>query len=334
MKMTRRRILRSAIGGIAGGSLAAIRAAVATDRENRPKAAPGLAIVNTHQHLWDLSKFDLPWLKGAPSINRSFVMKDYLQATAGLNVVKAVYMEVDVVPSQKLAEAEYIVDICRRKEGPTCAAVIGAPIGSEGFRDYITRFRGSPYVKGIRSLLFKPETQGGRYLQKAFLDGLHLLGDLGMSFDICIAASELADAAKLAERCPDTRFVLDHCGNADVKLFRAARTATEARRTVEQWRRDIAALAQRNNVVSKISGIIATAPKGDWTADDLATVVNHCLDSFGPNRVMFASDWPVCTQVATYGQWVHALSDIVHDRSESDQRRLFGENAIDFYGLK
>ena len=91
-------------------------------------------IVDTHQHLWDLTKLRLPWLKPGTELHRSFLTKDYLEATDGLNVVKAVYMEVAVAPDQKLAEAEYVIELCRRDDNPTVAAVIGGMPGAEGFK--------------------------------------------------------------------------------------------------------------------------------------------------------------------------------------------------------
>ena len=92
-------------------------------------------------------------------------------------------------------------------------------------------------------------------------------------------------------------------------------------------------LAGKKNVVCKISGIVARAPRG-WTAADLAPIVNHCLQVFGPDRVMFGSDWPVCTRGATYRQWVQALKEIVQNRGEEEKRKLFHDNAVKFYGLK
>ncbi len=328
-KLTRRGFLRTAAAG--GAALAATNLLAA---ESKPVPdAPALPIVDTHQHLWDLARLKLPWLQSAGPLNRSYVMRDYLEATAGLNVVKAVYMEVDVALDQKAVEADWIVEICRRKDGPTCAAVIGGLVGTDEFRPYILRFKGSPFVKGVRHLLFRPETRGGRCLEKPFVEHVRLLGELGMRFDICIAADELADGVKLVDACPDTRFILDHCGNADVKQFRAAKSDEAARRYVDRWRGDIAALAARKNIVCKISGIVASAPKDAWKADDLAPIVRHCLESFGPDRVMFGGDWPVCTRAATYRQWVEALRQIVGSRSEADNRKLFAENATSFYGL-
>ena len=134
--------------------------------------------------------------------------------------------------------------------------------------------------------------------------------------------TELLDAAKLIDACPDTRFILDHCGNANVQ----AKDRT-------QWQRDIGAVAKRKNVVCKVSGIVVTAKPGAWTADDLAPIDNHALEVFGPDRVMFGGDWPVCTKAATYRQWVEALKAIVRERPAAEQRKLFHDNAVAFYGL-
>jgi L-fuconolactonase len=169
------------------------------------------------------------------------------------------------------------------------------------------------------------------------LRGLRLLGEWGMCFDLCIPPTALADGARLIGRCGDTRFVLDHCGNADPKAFRAGRASVQPAHgpthDPKQWRRDIELVARHQNVVCKISGIVSQLDRGQWTADDLAPIVNHCLDTFGPERVMFAGDWPVCTRGASLGQWVEALKAIVGSRAATQQRQLFHDNAVRFYGL-
>jgi predicted TIM-barrel fold metal-dependent hydrolase len=339
MNVNRRRFFRRAAeAALAPAALGTIGLAADPQKSEEPAMANALPIVDTHQHLWDLSKLRLSWLKGRDALNRSHVMKDYLEATAGLNVVKAVYMEVDVDVEDKVAEAEYIIDICRRGDTPTCAAVIGGRPGEPGFREYITRFKGNPYVKGVRQVLFAWKEGSPFFLDKAYVDSVRLLGELGMSFDICVAAAGLADAAKLVDLCPNTRFILDHCGNADVKQFYPRETyatperAEEARRFAQRWRRDIAEMAKRASVICKISGVVGSAPK-KWKPDDLAPIINHCLDSFGPDRVVFGGDWPVCTKGATYRQWVEALRQVIRRHNEADQRKLLSENAIKFYGL-
>jgi L-fuconolactonase len=280
-----------------------------------------IPILDTHQHLWDLSRFRLPWLAGGGPLAADHLMGDYLKATEGLNVVKTVYMEVDVDPAQHVAEAEYVLDLCRRDDNPMIAAVIGGRPASDAFQTYIARFQGSPYVKGVRQVLHGDAPRGA-CLEEKFVQGIRLLGQAGLRFDICVRSEDLPDAAQLIDLCPETRFVLDHCGNPSVQATDRA-----------SWQRDIADVAQRENVICKISGIVASAKPGAWTADDLAPIINHCVAVFGKDRVMFASDWPVCTLAATYRQWVEALQSIVHSWSEADRRKLFHDNAARFYGL-
>ncbi|MFN8486634.1 MAG: amidohydrolase family protein [Caldilineaceae bacterium] len=295
-------------------------------------------IIDTHQHLWDLSKFNLPWAAGSDILNRSYVTSDYLAATAGLNVVKAVYMEVDVATDQKDAEADYIIAQCQRGDTPTVAAVISGFPASPDFKTYISRFQGNPYVKGLRQVLHGPETGPGYCLQPAFVQGVQLLGQLGLRFDLCLRPAELGDAVKLVDQCPNTHFILDHCGNADPYIIAepnsadAVDPANPMDHTRRQWMADIEALAARPSVVCKISGIVARARPG-WTAKDLAPTINHCLDAFGPDRVVFGGDWPVCTLGASYAQWVNALKEVIAVRSEADQRKLLHDNAAQIYGV-
>ena len=315
----------SALAVATSGALASAHSTEAAPLPGRQPAGDPkrLRIVDTHQHLWDLKRFNLPWLKNQKTLARNFVMKDYLQATAGLNVVKAVYMEVDVDPKQQNAEADYILDICRQGKTPTVAAVISGRPVSDDFGKYLDRFKGNRRLKGVRQVLHTAATPSGYCLRPNFVRGIRLLGERGLSFDLCMRAAELGDAVKLVEACRDTRFILDHCGNPNVQA-----------KDLTQWRRDLGRLARCKNVVCKVSGIVVTARSKKWTADDLAPVVNHVLDSFGPERVMFGGDWPVCTLRATYRQWVEALKSIVRNRPIADQRKLFHDNAVRFYGLK
>lgn len=284
-------------------------------------AAP-MPIIDTHQHLWDFRKFRPPWLKGEPKLNRPYTQEDYRQATAGLNVVKTVYMEVDVDPKQQVVEAEYVETICRRHTTLMAAAVVSCRPALPGFRDYVRRFKGSPVIKGVRQVLQVPDAPRGLCLQPEYVSNILLLGELGLTFDICIRPTELADGIKLADSCPDTRFVLDHCGNA------AARNPNYA-----QWKRDITEFGQRQNVVCKVSGIIKTVKPGWDAGKELEPAVRHVIQSFGMDRVMFGGDWPVCNLTSSFRGWVESLRWILRDVKPEDQRKLFHDNAARFYGL-
>ena len=332
MNITRRRFLEeSGRAGLAVGSAAVFGSVAAgSQREKSPAADHPIPIVDTHQHMWDLNKVRPPWLKPGGALTRDHVTSNYLEATRGLNVVKAVYMEVAVADEDLEKEAELVIEWCRRDDNPTCAGVIGGRPAEEGFRRYITRFKDSPFIKGVRQIVRAPRQ--GLLSDDRFVSGLRWLGELGMSFDLCVGPELLGEGAKLVGRCPDTRFILDHCGNADPHQFRDGATDKD-RRSAEAWKSAIGAIAKRPNIVCKISGIVARMTKGQWTPDDLAPVVNHCLEEFGPDRVMFASDWPVCTRGASLREWVAALKEIVDNRNVSQQQRLWGDNAVRFYGL-
>src|SRR5262249_53402315 len=152
-------------------------------------------------------------------------------------------------------------------------------------------------------------TPAGYCLDPKFIQGVRRLGELRLRFDLCMRTAELPDAGKLVDACPETQFILDHCGNAPVHTP----AGKPPRRT--RWMRDMEALAKRANLVCKVSGLVNTAKKGAWGPDDLAPIVNHVLEVFGPERSIFASDWPVCTTVATLAEWVSALKAVVAPRS-------------------
>ena len=296
---------------------------------------PDALIIDTHQHLWDLHVIRPPWIQGAPEVLRhDFVTADYVKANAGLNV-KAIYMEVDVAPSDHVKEADGIVAQCRAGNTPTIAATIGGRPASADFEGYVKRYAGNGIVKGLRQVLHGDSTPPGFCLSQDFLRGVQTLGKHGLNFELTMRPTELQDGVKLIQQCPETRFVLDHCGNGDPKAFNPKLGPSLKRScTADEWKRGIDAIAAQPGVMCKISGIVALVPPGKWRAEDLAPVVNHCLEAFGPDRVFFGGDWPVYLLGSPVRGWVEALKQIVSSRSVSEQRKLWSGNATRFYQLK
>jgi predicted TIM-barrel fold metal-dependent hydrolase len=286
--------------------------------------APPIPIIDTHQHLWDLRKFKPPWLKGADvaKINRPSNMEQYRAAAKGLNVVKTIYMEVDVDPRQQVEEAEWVEAVSRSGNTLMVGGTVSARPASPQFRAYVMRFKGSKYIKGVRQVLQVPDAKPGLCLTPEYVKSIRLCGELGLRFDLCMRPAELSDGAKLADLCPHTQFVLDHCGNAQ---------AGDPNWT--RWERDIANIAKRKNVVCKVSGIIKTVKPGANAGEELDPIVRHVIECFGPDRVMFGSDWPVCTLTSSLHDWVEALKYILRDTPIIDQKKLFHDNAAKFYGV-
>jgi predicted TIM-barrel fold metal-dependent hydrolase len=148
------------------------------------------------------------------------------------------------------------------------------------------------------------------------------LSGYGLSFDICVLARQLPIAIKLISKCPDVTFILDHCGVPQVK-----------EQNLDPWRTHITEIANFPNVVCKISGVVAYADPKTWTAEDLRPFVEHAIASFGWDRVLFGSDWPVCTLSASFRAWVEALQAITRNAGEANQNKLFHDNAVGVYHL-
>ncbi len=340
MTFDRRDFLRSTLTtGIATGivtsflsELAATNVTAACIGATPPDDA--LPIIDTHQHLWDLADFQPPWLNNADAkISAKHDMADYLEATEGLNVVKAVYMEVDVAPADQDKEADYVLSLIAAGKSPTVAAVISGRPGLATFANYMERHRNNRLIKGVRQVLHAGSAERGLCVQPQFVKSVQLLGAMGKSFDLCMRPAELGDGAALAAKCPGTRFVVDHCGNANPAAWLATDKQINAPgHTVEQWQSDMGKLAKLPNVICKISGIVAQVRPG-WKADYIAPAINFCLDEFGPDRVVFGGDWPVCKMGASYSEWVTALKQIVSSRPIADQKKLFHDNAMQHYGL-
>jgi predicted TIM-barrel fold metal-dependent hydrolase len=321
-------LIASAAAGLAASGLL-------TDKAQARQESAMLPLIDCHQHLWDVTKFKLAWLPASGVLARSYVMDDYRRAIEGTGIERSVYMEVDVAPEQQTAEAQHLIEICRSGKAPTVGAVISGRPGDEaGFAKYIAQFKSTPEIKGVRQVLHGDDTPAGYCLSDSYVKSVQFLGTMGMSFDLCLRPGDLADGAKLADKCPDTRLILDHCGNADPKAWLSEKRRGELKpdHAVEPWKKDIAEIAKRPNTLCKISGIVARVTK-DWTADDLAPIVNHCLDSFGPDRVIFGSDWPVCLLGAPLKAWTDALRQIVASRPAAEQQKLFSENATRYYRL-
>ena len=326
-------VTTSALAASAGGTIASANPAVARSPAGDDSAE--IPIVDTHQHLWDLSKIQPPWLSGAPKIlSQTYGLTEYAKATEGLNVVQAVYMEVDVSPEDQKKEADTLIGICRAGESPTVAAVISGRPGNESFAAYIKGYRNAPEIKGVRQVLHAESAVKGLCLQPQFVASMRLLGELGMSFDLCMRPGELSDGLALAKQCRETRFVVDHCGNAKPEAFLPDNLRKDfPEHDPQKWRDDIASLADCSNVICKISGVIASAPKDIPFAESLAPIVNHCVDRFGSERVVFGGDWPVCLLGGSYKDWVQALRTIIANRASADQKKLMHENARKFYRL-
>ena len=279
-----------------------------------------MQIVDTHQHLWDPQAFGYSWLQNVPPIARAFRMSDYLEATRGLGVVKSVHVEADVDEAYMLEETRFVLALAEQPDNPLSGVVACARPEKAGFESYLEKILGHRGLKGIRRILHTEPDDVGQ--GTTFIENVGRLGGFGLSFDICVLARQLPIAINLISHCPDVSFILDHCGVPQVK-----------EKILDPWRAQMAEVAKYGNVVCKISGVVAYADRENWKAEDLRPYIEHVIACFGWDRVMFGSDWPVCTLAASYARWVEALRSIVSAASAEQQKKLFHDNAVRVYRL-
>ena len=276
------------------------------------------AIIDAHVHLWDPAALLYPWLEELPTLRRPFLPADYAAAVGELPVEQCVLVEGNCLPAQSMREVQYFERFAAKD--PRIAGIIAFADLTERATlsarlDFLTSIA---LVKGIRQNI-----QGqarGFALRDVFVEGVRVAGARGWTFDLCITDDQLGEAIALVERCPDTRFVLDHCGKP------AIRTAER-----EPWWRELARLAAHENVCCKISGLLTEANLACWREDDLLPYVWHTVECFGFDRVLYGSDWPVLTLAGDYASWFDFTEHFTESWSNDERRRFYVENAARVY---
>jgi predicted TIM-barrel fold metal-dependent hydrolase len=274
-----------------------------------------MRIVDTHLHLIYLDKFSYPWLDSVPPLKRQWDAPSYFAEAEKLGIEAALHMEVDVKPEEIEDETRFVLGLDRRVVG----AISNARPEHIDFPAHLERMVAEPRIKGIRRLLQSdPDDLSSG---EVFRGNLRRLAAYNLVFDICIRPDQLGIARALAAACPDVQFVLDHCGNPPI-----------ASGDISAWKRDLAALAQLPNVAGKVSGILVHAPK-NWTPADLRPTIDHMIQSFGWDRLVFGSDRPVLTLNGSLTVWVEALRVLLAGASEDEQARLYHRNAERLYRI-
>ena len=272
---------------------------------------PDFPIIDAHVHLYDTQRLSYAWLANVPKIDRSYGLEDFDAARGPVEIEKLVFAEVAVDPGLHLEEAEFIQQLADG-DPRLAGSVAHAPLekGARVEAD-LEKLAALPSVRGIRRLI-ETERDPSFCLEPGFIAGVKLVGRHGLSFDICVKHWALVYAIELARRCPEVSFVLDHLGKPGIKHGLR-----------EPWWGQLRELAALPNVVCKISGVITEADHQNWQASDVKPYVEHTIDVFGFDRVMYGSDWTVSELTHRYPQWVEILDDIVSGASADERQKLY-----------
>jgi L-fuconolactonase len=322
---SRRQFIKWGSGAIAG-SLALTTADRFATANPQPVSTPlnslSRPMIDAHVHLWNPTRYRMPWLDELPSLNRTFGSDDYLKATAGLQIEGMIYIEVLTEPAYSLLEARDIAALS--KQNPLLRGIVAwAPLEyGDRVRYYLEELRKlGPQIKGVRRIN-EHELDPAFVLQPDFIRGVQLLPEFGFTCDLSCTHVQLGETVELVRRCPQTHFILDHIGKPNVRG-----------EEFESWAKELRDMASLPNVVCKISGVVTEADRATWTIEQIKPYVRHVVESFGENRIVFGSDWPVATLATDYRRWVNTLDEITADLSTDQKRKLWAENAKKFYRL-
>ncbi|MDX3697391.1 amidohydrolase family protein [Streptomyces europaeiscabiei] len=287
--------------------------------------APAPVLIDAHHHLWDLDRRPQPWLDDPDlaSISRTFTPGD-LRSTATHPIAgRYLHSTVAVQCMPDVPETEDLLALAEQE--PLIEAVVGwADLTSPAIGEVLDRLLAGPggaYLRSLRHLV-QGETDPG-WLQRPDVErGLAAARDRGLSYDVLVRSHQLDQAINLAERFPDLPQVLNHAGKPDI-----------ARRELADWRRQVQRLAAHQQVVCKLSGLITEADHDNWTTADIRPVRDILLTAFGPDRLMFGSDWPVANLAGGWNRWAATVDELLTDCADNEIHALLAGTATAFYRL-
>ena len=278
-------------------------------------------IVDTHLHIWDTRLVRYPWLDDVELLNRPYLLDEYDRACAGVEVERMVFVQAEADFAQFMREAEWVNSMAHQ-DARLQAIVAWAPLEKgDAARADLEKLAAIPRVKGIRRIIqFEPDMEF--CLQPDFIRGVNALPDYNLTFDICINHTQMVNTLQMVRQCPDVQFIVDHIAKPDIKHH-----------VLDPWREHMKTFSEFPNVCCKLSGLVTEADHQSWTKEQLKPYIDHVIDCFGFDRVMFGGDWPVATLASDYPRWVETLLWAVEGCSETELKKLFHDNAVRFYKL-
>ena len=273
--------------------------------------------LDSHQHFWKYDPVAYDWIDERMGVlKRDFLPEHLLPLLrqAGFDGCVAVQAR------QSLEETRFLLELADAH--PFVVGVVGwVDLQRDDVRDQLAGFAGHPKLVGLRHIV-QAEPDERFLLREDFLRGVSVLQESDLAYDILVYPRHLKVAAEFARRLRGMRLVLDHAAKPDIKSGR-----------LDDWRRDLRALALEPHVFCKLSGLVTEADWQSWTAEQLRPCLEAAFDCFGPERLMIGSDWPVCLMAADYGRTLRLVTDYMRDRPAHEQDAVLGGNAARLWRL-
>ncbi|REE02007.1 amidohydrolase family protein [Marinoscillum furvescens] len=276
-------------------------------------------MIDAHQHFWKFDPVRDSWIDDSMQVlKRDFMPEDLHPLMVENGVEGCVAVQAD----QSLTETKFLLDLAEKHA--FVSGVVGwVDLMSRDLAGTLDIFTTSSYLKGFRHIL-QAENEGFM-LQPSFIQGLKTLSTSGYTYDLLIYENQLDEALRLVRQLPDLPVVVDHLAKPAI--------AHHQGEDLHHWKAKMKAMATHENVMVKLSGMVTEANWTNWTYEQLKPYMEVVLDCFSPERVMFGSDWPVCTLAASYHQVVEHIKRFCQELSDTESAQILGLNAKKFYNL-
>jgi L-fuconolactonase len=279
-----------------------------------------MQVIDTHAHFWDVKTLRYPWIEQGSIFDRTYSLRDYQRAAADIPIGRMIFVECDAHPSCSLREARWVQELAAAD--PRIQGIVArVPLtGNPNVRGDLDALAALPLLKGIRDNI--QNNPPGFATQSAFVQGVKEIARRGLHFELCLKHWQLGETLELVGRCPEARFVLDHCAKPDIRHG-----------AKEPWAAQIRAMAGLPNVVCKISGLVTEADWEHWQPEEILWYARHAADAFGPGRIMFGGDWPVNDSALCFAKWYRVAVSLAAPWSAAEQESFFCGNAERVYRL-
>jgi len=273
--------------------------------------------IDSHQHFWGYDPAEYGWIDDSmAALRRDFLPTDLQREIQAVGIDGVI----SVQARQSLAETRWLCTLAA--EHPFVKGVIGwVPLTNAYVKDDLETLAHCHTLKAVRHVV-QDEPDDQFLLRDDFNRGIDALGDFWLAYDLLIFERQLPQAIEFVDRHPYQTFVLDHLAKPRARDHQ-----------LEPWASNIHKLAERENVYCKLSGLPTEADWREWTEHELSIYWEVILHTFGPRRIMFGSDWPVCLLAANYRSWYEVCRRFASGLSADDQDRIFGGTAIEAYRL-
>tara|TARA_R100000789_G_scaffold100615_2_gene112179 strand:- start:2164 stop:3084 length:921 start_codon:yes stop_codon:yes gene_type:complete len=277
-----------------------------------------LFMIDSHHHFWNFSADQYPWIgKGMERIANDFLPQNLLDTAHPLGVEGVI----SVQARQTLDETRWLLEMAVNPE--FIRGVVGwVPLESNELETALDQFASHPKLVGVRHVV--QDEPAGFLLTPAFNQGIGALLERNLVYDLLVFPHQLKETISFVDRHPDQIFVLDHLAKPRIR-----QNAFDS-----EWAIDLKQLAKRENVSAKFSGLTTEVQTQPWSIEMLKPYWETALEAFGPNRLMYGSDWPVCLLKTEYNQWVDAVKELAKDLSSAQQNQFYIENCKNAYGLE